>query len=62
MFLYALGSLHFDTISHRNAPPRSLWYPPRATSSFVDDVVGCDIGRATSNFVDDVVGCDIESY
>ena len=44
MFLYALGSLHFDTISHRNAPPRSLWYPPRATSSFVDDVVGCDIG------------------
>ena len=61
MCLDLLGSLHFDTISHRNSHPRSLWYPHGATSSFVDDV-GCDIGRATSNFVDDVVGCDIESY
>ena len=61
MCLDLLGSLHFDTISHRNAHPRSVWYPPKATSSFVD-VVGCDIGSATSSVVDDVVGCDIESY
>ena len=61
MFLYALESLHFDTISHRNVHPRSVWYPPKATSSFVD-VVGCDIRSATSSVVDDVVGCDIESY
>jgi len=40
-----LVSLHFDTISHRNAHPRSVVaHPPKATSSFVDDVVGCDIG------------------
>ena len=52
------------SISHKNAHPRSVWYPPKATSSLVD-VVGCDIGnppKATSNLVDDVVGCDIGSY